>query len=370
MQLDQKGINMSFSAPKAPATPSVTEQTQAQTAANRDTGLFNFALNNPNTTTPYGSQTFTYNGKDENGNPTYDQNITFSPTQQALYDQSTANQTQQGEIAGTALNAVSNQFNTPYDLNSAVGGMTASQADLMGDYNNQYKNLYQQQTAYLDPQFQNDQNQLDAKLANQGILPGSTAYQNAQDEQNRNRTFAYQQASNQAQAGAGAEQSRLANQGLQNQQQAAQLYTQQYQAPLNFYNALETGTQASLPQFSPTATNNQSAPNVLGAYANNMNAQNNAYNAKTGTYNSTIGALGSLGGAAIPLFSDIRLKSNIRKLGKIKGHNLYEFEYIGDDAKHIGVMAQEVKDIMPDAVIIGDNGFMMVDYKKIGIAHA
>ena len=363
---------MSFDAPSAPTPPSVQEQTQGQITANRDTGLFNFALNNPNTYTPYGNQTFTYKGTDANGNPQYDQNLSFSPTQQALYDQSTANQTQQGQIANTALQGVNQQFNTPYDLMNAVGGQTASQEDLNKDYANQYDALYKQQSAYLDPQFGNQQKQLDAQLANQGILPGSEAYKNAQDEQNRNRTFAYQQAANQAQAGAGSEQTRMANLGLQNQQQLAQLYTQQYQAPLNFYNALQTGSQASLPQFSPTATNNQAAPNVLGAYANNMNAQNNAYNAQTGGYNSTIGALGSLGGAALPflLRSDVRLKHNIKKLGKIKGHNLYEFEYIGDDSKHIGVMAQEVKKIKPDAVIEMPNGFMAVDYSKIGVAYA
>lgn len=366
---------MSFgSAPSAPAPVDPNVQAQAQTAANKDTGLFNFALNNPNTYTPYGSQTYTYNGTDANGNPTYDQNLTFSPTQQALYDQSTANQTQQGQIAATALQGVNQQFNTPYDLNSAVGGMTASQADLTGDYNNQYKNLYQQQTAYLDPQYQNQQNQLNASLANQGILPGSAAYNNAQEEQGRNQTFAYQQAADQAQAGAGAEQTRLANLGLQNQAQAAQLYTQQYQQPLNLYNSLETGTQASLPQFSATSTNNQAAPNVMGAYANNYQGQLNAYNSQVGSSNSSLGGilgtLGSLGRAGIIAASDIRLKSAIKKLGKIKGFNLYEFEYIGDDAKHIGVMAQEVQKIRPEAIITMPDGFLAVDYNKIGVAYA
>ena len=360
---------MSFSAPSAPTPPSVSDQTNAQTAANKQTNLSNFTTNNPNTYTPYGSSTYTANPVDANGNTSFNNKITFSPTQQALYDQSTANQTQQGQVAGTALGGVTNQFNTPYDLQGAVGGMTASQQDLTGDYNNQYDTLYKQQTAYLDPQTQNTQNQLDASLANQGILPGSAAYNNAQDEQNRNTTFAYQQAANQAQAGAGAEQTRLANLGLQNQQQAAQLYTQQYQEPLNLYNSLQTGTQASLPQFNATSTSNSAAPNVLGAYANNMNAQNNAYNAQTGSYNATIGALGSLGGAAASR-SDARCKANIKKLGKIKGHNLYEFEYIGDDSKHIGVMAQEVKAINPDAVIVMPDGFYAVDYSKIGIMHA
>ena len=357
---------MSFgSAPSAPTPASPAEQGAAQTATNQQTDLYNFGLSNPNVTTPYGSDSYTVDATTNPAQPTVSQTLSFSPTQQALYNQSTANQTQQGQIAGTALNAVDNQFNTPYDLNSAVGGMTASQANLTQDYNNQYNALYNQQTAYLDPQYQNQQNQLNASLANQGIVPGSQAYQNAQDEQSRNQTFAYQQAADQAQAGAGTEQSRLADLGLQNQAQAAQLYTQQYQQPLNLYNSLETGTQASLPQFQGTSQTNTAPPNVLGAYANNYQGQLNAYNAQVGSYNSALsgasGILGSLGSAAIK--SDSRLKTAIKKLGKIKGHNLYEFEYIGSDNKHIGVMAQEV----PHAAIKMPDGFYAVDYSKLGV---
>ena len=357
---------MSFSAPSAPTPPSVQEQTSAQTAANRDTGLFNFALNNPNTYTPYGSQTFTSNGTDANGNPTYNQNLTFSPDQQKLYNQQVANQQQQGQTASTALQGVQNQFNTPYDLMKNVGGMTASQQDLQKDYNNQYDSLYKQQSAYLDPQYNNQQAQLETKLANQGIMPGSAAYQNAMDQQGRDKTFAYQQAANQAQAGAGAEQTRMATQGLQNQAQAAQMYTQQYQSPLNFYNSLMTGTQASLPQFGQVSTSNQSAPNVLGAYANNMNAQNNAYNGQVGTYNSTIsGLMGIASAGAAGARSDRRLKTAIKKVGKHKELNVYEYEYIGHDQKFIGVMADEVKKIKPEAVFTTPDGFMAVNYAAI-----
>ena len=361
---------MSFgSAPSAPTPASPAAQGAAQTATNQQTDLYNFGLSNPNVNTPYGSDSYSVDTTTNPAQPSVTQNLSFSPTQQALYNQSTANQAQQGQIAGTALQSVNNQFNTPYDLNSAVGGMTASQANLGQDYNNQYNSLMKQQTAYLDPQYQNQQNQLNASLANQGIVPGSQAYQNAQDEQSRNQTFAYQQAADQAQAGAGAEQSRLANLGLQNQAQAAQLYTQQYQQPLNLYNSLETGTQATLPQFQGTSQTNTAPPNVLGAYANNYQGQLNAYNSQVGSNNSLIsggaGILGSLGSAAI-MASDKRLKTAIKKLGKTKSHNLYEFEYIGSDDKHIGVMAQEV----PHAAIVMQNGFYAVDYSKLGVSFA
>jgi hypothetical protein len=37
---------------------------------------------------------------------------------------------------------------------------------------------------------------------------------------------------------------------------------------------------------------------------------------------------GALGGAAINRISDVRLKENIKRIGKYKGHNLYSYNYI------------------------------------------
>lgn len=64
--------------------------------------------------------------------------------------------------------------------------------------------------------------------------------------------------------------------------------------------------------------------------------------------------------------SDIRLKDNIVPLGLHKGFPLYEFSYRGHPDRFIGVMAQDIVSIMPDAVLVGDGGFMSVDYRKIG----
>ena len=48
--------------------------------------------------------------------------------------------------------------------------------------------------------------------------------------------------------------------------------------------------------------------------------------------------------------SDIRIKENIIPDGTWKGHNAYEFNYIGGNARHRGVMAQEVEQTHPEAV--------------------
>lgn len=80
-----------------------------------------------------------------------------------------------------------------------------------------------------------------------------------------------------------------------------------------------------------------------------------------------IGGLLQGAGAAMSLFSDRRLKDNIRKVGERNGLNLYEFTYKGRPDKFIGVMADEVAEVMPDAVKEID-GFMAVDYGKLGFA--
>lgn len=66
------------------------------------------------------------------------------------------------------------------------------------------------------------------------------------------------------------------------------------------------------------------------------------------------------------LFSDASLKENIEKVGNKNGFNLYEFNYIGDGVRYRGVMAHEVREIMPEAVK-DEFGFMKVNYNMIGV---
>ena len=67
-----------------------------------------------------------------------------------------------------------------------------------------------------------------------------------------------------------------------------------------------------------------------------------------GTLGSLASMAGSLGWAP---FSDVRIKENITSDGtKYKGHNVYDYNYVGDDVRYKGVMAQEVEQTNPDAV--------------------
>lgn len=64
--------------------------------------------------------------------------------------------------------------------------------------------------------------------------------------------------------------------------------------------------------------------------------------------------------------SDERLKTDISRVGNTaSGLPLYTFRYQGDSALYRGVMAQDVLQAKPEAVITGARGFMAVDYSMI-----
>jgi len=66
-----------------------------------------------------------------------------------------------------------------------------------------------------------------------------------------------------------------------------------------------------------------------------------------------------------PIPSDRRLKTNIRKIGQMaNGLFIYIYNYIWGGPLQIGVMADEVRRIMPHAVVnIG--GFDAVNYEEV-----
>jgi polysaccharide biosynthesis/export protein len=69
---------------------------------------------------------------------------------------------------------------------------------------------------------------------------------------------------------------------------------------------------------------------------------------------------------AVP--SDIRLKRDIVLLDRLpNGIGLYRYRYIWSDQVYVGVMAQEVAQIVPDAVVRGADGFLRVNYARLGM---
>lgn len=79
----------------------------------------------------------------------------------------------------------------------------------------------------------------------------------------------------------------------------------------------------------------------------------------------------TLGATAAGAFSDIRLKKSLKTLGELdNGIKIYSWKWndvaddmgYSDDSYTKGVIAQEVQEIVPDAVMQDDSGFLMVNY--------
>jgi Chaperone of endosialidase len=72
--------------------------------------------------------------------------------------------------------------------------------------------------------------------------------------------------------------------------------------------------------------------------------------------------------SVVVLESDIRLKRDIAQVGELDGGvGLYRYRYLWSDTTYVGVMAQEVAAAMPEAVLRGADGYLRVDYARLGL---
>ncbi len=75
-------------------------------------------------------------------------------------------------------------------------------------------------------------------------------------------------------------------------------------------------------------------------------------------------AIGVLGA----VISDSRAKRDIALLRHLdNGLHLYRFKYLTGDETWVGVIAQQVAMVRPDAVSRGADGYFRVDYAKLGL---
>lgn len=69
--------------------------------------------------------------------------------------------------------------------------------------------------------------------------------------------------------------------------------------------------------------------------------------------------------------SDIRVRQDIQSPGDVGATlPLYGFKYLDEDTEYVGVMAQDVLKVRPDAVTTGEDGFYRVNYSKLGLRMA
>lgn len=269
-----------------------------------------------------------------------------------------ANAAQQQNFAQSEAmrNALFGQGITAAQLNNAAQQQNFAQSQAARDL------LFNQQLA--SAQFGNQAQQ----QAFQQALAGGTFANQAQDQ-------AYQQAltnagfQNQTRSQQLAEQ--LAGANFQNQQRQAGIQEQAYlrQLPINEMAALLANAQVNVPQFGAAGQANAAPVDYTGLVSNNYAGQLSAYNAaqqaRAASAGSLFGLAGGLGSAAI-MASDRRMKRDIRRIGHIGRSRIpvYSYRYKAGGARRIGVMAQDLQRLAPDAVS-QFAGALYVDYSRL-----
>ncbi|MCZ7488542.1 tail fiber domain-containing protein [Rhizobium rhizogenes] len=327
--------------PKAPAAPDPAKTAAAQTGTNVTTALANAQLGNVNQYSPDGSITYRQNGGTSFTDPTsgatywipqYEQITSLSPQQQAIKEQNDGASLNLASLGNTLSGKLGTQLTDNFKL-----GNEATEARLM-----------ELGRKRLDPLIAQRDEDLRTRLANQGIKAGSDAYAREMNTFNQGTNDAYNQLL------------------LTGRNQANnELLTEDNQR-INQISALMSGGQVTMPQFG--GTNQPTLPTVdyAGLVDQNYKNQLGQYQSQMAQRQSIMGGLFGLGAAGI-MASDRRVKKDIKKVGKLMGHNLYEYHYRGerdDGRRHVGVMAQEAEKKRPDAIReIG--GVKHVDYGKL-----
>jgi len=418
-----------------PEPPDPIDTAAAQTGTNVTTATANAYLTNPNIKGPTGSTTNRQIGTKKIFDPTtkktydiplFEQETKLSSGEQGIYNTNVKNRQALGNLAGTGIKNAQNVLGTKYDYsNIAAGGsagdLTAPSYDMFGgtptltDSYEGSSDFEGARTSYEDALNSRSQANWDAdlerkknELINEGLRPGTPAYNRAMDEVTRSVTDArvanrlaseditrsrVAAARDAAAFGNTAKQQTFdntfrvtdANNQLDDRQLNADVTmlnakdADRSQAiaeqdsirnrPISEIMALMGGSGANLPQAPGYNASPLPTVDVAGLiqqdYANRMGqaqAEQQASNDIWGGIGTGIGSIFKL--------SDERAKKDMDKVGETDdGLSIYEYSYKpghGHDArrKHVGLKAQEVARKKPNAVARGRDGLLRVNYRE------
>jgi hypothetical protein len=316
---------------RTPRAPDPVATAQAQGGMNRDTAITQYQLNSGTQVNPWGTVSTEQTGQnsfvDSTGKtvytPRFTQTTTLSPSQQAIFDQTQAAEGNLAGIANEQTAFLKGYLNKPFEFNNSDAEQWAF--DL------------------ASPRIMRQQGQSEAALrstlANKGIREGSASWNAEMARMTDANTDQINQLALTGRGQAFSEALAMRNQ------------------PLNEISALMSGSQVSNP-----ATMSAPTPQVGVAGVDYTGLVRDKYQADVARSQNAMGGLFGLGSSAIGLFSDRRLKTDIRRVGQTDaGIPLYAYRYIWGGPVHIGVMAQDV----PDAAFMTDSGYLAVRYEEV-----
>ena len=327
---------------KYPDYPDPFKTAQAQMQANQGTAISQQLLNQTNQVGPWGTLTYNQTGTNSYYDPFSKQNVTlpqftqttqYSPEQQALYDKYQQFQTGAADLGLNRLQQVSDLGRFDYNP---------------GEHEQWAGNLYNSLNADSNAQ---ERESMTQRLANQGLQPGSAAYDDAMrsvyDSQHRSRDEF----------------------GLNSYQTGFNTALTEHNQVMNEALALAGQGQVQQPMLNATPTTGVNGVDYAGLVDREFQAKMQRAQAQAG------GMFGLAGTALSGLFalSDKRTKENIKHIGTLKdGTKIHSYNYKPEFGGlfSIGVMAQDVEKKHPEAVMTGDDGYKRVNYTRIAEALA
>jgi hypothetical protein len=291
---------MGKDAPSPPPAPDYTGAAIAQGAANIDAARATAKLSNPNVYSPYGNQTVTYEGDI----PTVTQ--TLSPQSQQVLNAQNATKLGLADLSQQGLSTAQKVMGTPFEFGGPSVQTSLDTSQIAKMPVNAGTTGQEAIMSRLEPSLAKNRVSTETQLINQGLRPGSEAYDNAikllGQQENDARTQAVMQGLN-LDIGANAQGFNQALQGGQfgntAQQQALAQAIQGRQMPLNEITALMSGSQIQNPQFGAYQGSNVQAAPIANATAQTGQYNQNIYNQQVGSANANTAGLFSFGGQAV-----------------------------------------------------------------------
>ena len=260
--------------PAAPTPPDPKETSSAQTGTNVATAVANQTLGNVDQFGPTGSLTYENLGSESFTDPytgkTYDiprysATTALTPEEQAIFDSS---QGARGNLAQTA----DEQSGFLRDYLGTPGEFDTSAIEArIGELG----------SARLDPQFERERSAMETRLANQGLTPGSAAWEAEMTQFNQSKNDAYNSLALQGRGQALSEMI-----GIRNQ-------------PINEIAALLSGSQVQTPNFSMANQPQLPTTDNAGLINTNYNQTVGNWQQQVNQRNQIMGGLFGLGSAFI-----------------------------------------------------------------------
>lgn len=296
--------------------------------------------NRPDVNTPWASQKWNV---DQNGNWT--QGVALDGFL------GSASNDLQGRVADYAHN--------PFDFSQFGKAGTGDEAR-----NQAIDSAYKQSTSRLDPQWQQREDQTRTMLLNQGLTPGTEAFNQAMSSMGRERNDAYSSAMSGAIGqGTAAGDSAFRN-NMTSRQQSIQEALMGRAMPMQELQQLRgftdmPGSQGASMGGAPNYLNAAIAGQNANMQGQQMNASNNS------AFMQFLASIGMIGATAA---SDARVKDNIRPLGfdAMPGVPFVTWtwkpEFSADRRRQAGVLAQDLEKVAPKYVSARADGLKLVDY--------